>query len=40
MELGEAMVSGILQTDGFVELIEPNAHLAANEGVGAFLRHK
>jgi hypothetical protein len=40
MELGEAMVSGILQTDGFVKLIEPNARLTANEGVGAFLHHK
>ena len=40
VELGEAMVSGVLQTDGFVELIEPDAHLAAYEGVGAFLRYK
>ena len=40
VELGEAMVSGVLQTDGFVELIEPDARLAAHEGVGAFLRYK
>jgi peptide subunit release factor 1 (eRF1) len=40
VELGEAMVSGVLQTDGFVELIEPDARLAAYEGVGAFLRYK
>jgi peptide chain release factor subunit 1 len=40
VELGEAMVSGVLQTDGFVELVEPNAHLAAYEGVGAFLRYR
>ena len=40
VELGEAMISGVLQTDGFVELIEPDARLAAYEGVGAFLRYK
>jgi len=40
VELGEAMVSGVLQTDGFVELIEPDARLAAYEGVGAFLRYQ
>jgi peptide chain release factor subunit 1 len=40
VELGEAMVSGVLRTDGFVELIEPDAHLAAYEGVGALLRYK
>jgi peptide subunit release factor 1 (eRF1) len=40
VELGEAMVSGVLRTDGSVELIEPEAHLAAYEGVGALLRYK
>jgi hypothetical protein len=40
VELGEAMVSGVLRTDGFVELIEPDTHLAAYEGVGALLRYK
>ena len=40
MALGEAMISSVLQTDGFVELIEPDALLAAHEGVGAFLRYK
>jgi peptide chain release factor subunit 1 len=40
VELGEAMVSGVLRTDGFVELIEPDAHLAAYEGIGALLRYK
>jgi len=39
VDLGEAIVSGVLQTDGFVELIEPEARLAAYEGVGAFLRY-
>ena len=31
-QLLEVMVSGVLQTDGFVELIEPDARLAAYEG--------
>jgi peptide subunit release factor 1 (eRF1) len=39
VDLGEAMVSGVLQTDGFVELIEPDVRLAAYEGVGALLRY-
>jgi peptide subunit release factor 1 (eRF1) len=40
IELGEALVSRCLQTDAFVELIEPDARLAAYEGVGALLRYK
>jgi peptide chain release factor subunit 1 len=40
VELGEAMVSGVLQTDGFVEVVEPTARLATYEGVGAFLRYR
>jgi peptide chain release factor subunit 1 len=40
VELGEALVSGTLRTDGFVELIEPNDALAPYEGVGALLRYK
>jgi peptide chain release factor subunit 1 len=40
VELGEAMVQTVLQTDGFVELIAPEARLAAYEGVGALLRYQ
>jgi peptide chain release factor subunit 1 len=39
VELGEAMVNAVLQADGFVELIAPDARLAAYEGVGALLRY-
>ena len=38
--LGEAMVSRVLQTDSFVELIAPDPRLATYEGVGALLRYK
>lgn len=40
VELGEALVSGTLRTDGFVELIDPNDALKPYEGVGALLRYK
>jgi peptide chain release factor subunit 1 len=40
VELGEAMVSGVLRTDGFVEVIAPHDRLAAYEGVGALLRYQ
>jgi peptide chain release factor subunit 1 len=40
VDLGEAMVEGVLRLDGFVELIEPHPRLAAYEGVGALLRYK
>ena len=40
VELGEALVSGVLQTDGGVEVVAPDARLAAYEGVGALLRYK
>lgn len=40
IDLGEAMVDGVLRLDGFVELIEPHPRLAAYEGVGALLRYK
>jgi hypothetical protein len=38
-ELGEVMVQAVLQTDGLVELIVPDARLAAYDGVGALLRY-
>lgn len=38
--LGEALVNQVLKTDAEVDLIEPDARLAAYEGVGAFLRYK
>jgi hypothetical protein len=40
VDLGEALVSGVLQTDGGVEVIAPDDRLAAYEGVGAMLRSK
>jgi peptide subunit release factor 1 (eRF1) len=40
VELGEALVSGVLRTDGLVEQIEPDARLAPYEGVGALIRYK
>jgi peptide chain release factor subunit 1 len=40
VELGEALVQAVLQADGLVELIAPDANLAAYEGVGALLRYK
>lgn len=40
VELGEALVNRVLQTDGFVELIEPDRRLAVYDGVGAFVRYK
>jgi peptide subunit release factor 1 (eRF1) len=40
VDLGEALVSGVLRTDGSVEVIVPDARLAAYEGVGALLRYK
>jgi hypothetical protein len=40
VELREALVSGVLQTDGVVEVIAPDDRLAAYEGVGALLRYK
>jgi peptide chain release factor subunit 1 len=40
VDLGEALVSGVLQTDGGVEVIAPDARLTAYEGVGALLRYK
>jgi peptide chain release factor subunit 1 len=40
VELGEAMVHRVLQSDGFVELIAPEESLAAYEGVGALVRYK
>lgn len=40
VELGEGLVSGVLRTNGEVEIIEPDANLAAYEGVGALLRYK
>jgi hypothetical protein len=33
------MVNAVLQADGFVELIAPDARLAVYEGVGALLRY-
>lgn len=39
VELGEALVSQCLQTDAFIELIEPDTRLATYEGVGALLRY-
>lgn len=38
-ELGEAMVSAVLRTDGTVELIEPDVRLARYEGIGALVRY-
>lgn len=38
-DLCEAMVSAVLRTDGAVELIEPDAHLARYEGIGALVRY-
>jgi hypothetical protein len=40
VEVGEALVSGVLRTDGFVEAIAPDARLAAYDGVGALLRYQ
>jgi peptide chain release factor subunit 1 len=40
VELGEALVSAVLQTDGVVEVVAPDARLAAYEGVGVLLRYK
>lgn len=40
VDLGEALVNRALQTDAFVELVEPDARLATYEGVGALLRYK
>jgi peptide chain release factor subunit 1 len=40
VELGEALVSRVLQTDGGVEVVAPDARLAAYEGVGVLLRYK
>jgi hypothetical protein len=40
VELREALVSGVLQTDGVVEVIAPDDRLVAYEGVGALLRYK
>jgi peptide chain release factor subunit 1 len=40
VDLGEALVNRALQTDAFVELIEPDARLTTYEGVGALLRYK
>jgi peptide chain release factor subunit 1 len=40
VELGEALVSGVLATDGFVEIIAPHHRLATYEGVGALLRYQ
>jgi hypothetical protein len=40
VDVGEALVSGVLQTDGGVEVIAPDARLMAYEGVGALLRYK
>jgi peptide chain release factor subunit 1 len=40
VELEEALVSGVLRTDGMVEVVAPDARLAAYEGVGALLRYK
>ena len=40
VELGEAMVQAVLQTDGGVELIAPDPRLAAYEGVGVLLRYQ
>jgi len=39
VELGEALVSRALQTDASVELIEPEPHLTAFDGIGVFLRY-
>jgi peptide subunit release factor 1 (eRF1) len=39
-DLGEAMVSGALRADSFVEIIAPDDRLAAYDGVGALLRYK
>ena len=35
VELGEAIVSGVLQTNGFVKPIELTAHRTTYEGVGS-----
>ena len=40
VDLGEALVSRVLRTDGVVEVVAPDARLAAYEGVGALLRYK
>lgn len=40
VDLAEALVNRALQTDAFVELVEPDARLATYEGVGALLRYK
>lgn len=40
VELGEALVSRCLQTDAFIELIEPDSRLATYKGVGALLRYQ
>jgi peptide subunit release factor 1 (eRF1) len=40
VDLGEALVNGVLRTDGYVEVIESDERLAAYEGVGALLRYK
>jgi peptide subunit release factor 1 (eRF1) len=39
-DLGEALVSGALRSDSFVEIIAPEVRLAAYEGIGALLRYK
>jgi len=39
VELGEALVNRALQTDASVELIEPEPHLTAFDGIGVFLRY-
>ena len=39
-ELGEGMVQAVLQTEGEVEMIVPDARLAAYDGVGALLRYR
>jgi peptide chain release factor subunit 1 len=40
VDLGEAVVNGVLRADGDVEVIEPDTRLASYEGVGALLRYK
>jgi hypothetical protein len=40
VELGEAMVSAVLQADGVVEPVAPDARLVPYDGVGALLRRK
>jgi len=39
-ELGEGMLQAVLQTDGFVEMVDPDTRLTGYEGVGALLRYK